>query len=508
MLSRIKDRLDGAANPIMVKEMYQSLHSKFFMAFFWLLLVLALFIYYVGGGSENEAAGDTMFSGFMVIMGLVMLLVIPIGAFYALYRDVTSRTIELVQITAMNARQLVRGRLMAAGMRIVLLLSLVAPFAVTSYLFGGLDLTSVLMVVYNLLLVSLGAVAVALFLSSLAVYRHLRMLAVLAFGAIILLGLLSGLGAIPGLFMFGAAGFFGSGPGWADVLTLLAGGTVMTALGIMLLSSATANSLTFPGNRSSARTKLIALFIVVAQFGSLLMMHAVTGSGFPADPMMFAMMACPFLGVCCLFWLTGDTRVPYRHQVWMERRGRLGRLAYLPFRDGAFSTAVYVVLAMALVGAGALVLIGVDRWPPVRSHVPIVYPIVLTLTYALYLSALAWGAVSLLPARLRTSLRRRAALLLLLILSAGVMLASMAGHWELRREMPAAATAFVPVLYIVSLYRLPSLTAFLLHMAGPLAVGLAGHAVIGIAERRRKSRSAEATGRQERAAPAADGPGG
>jgi len=166
MLGKIRDKLDGAANPIMLKEMWQSVHSKVTMAFFWLLLGVALLFYCLFATQEGSPSGDDMFVAFSFLMGGMAVLVIPILTYSSLYREITSNTIELLQITAMSAAQLVRGRLLASGVRILLLFSLVAPFAVTSFLFGGVDLTTVLATVYSLLVVAVAASAVAVLFSS------------------------------------------------------------------------------------------------------------------------------------------------------------------------------------------------------------------------------------------------------------------------------------------------------------------------------------------------------
>ncbi|MCK4374217.1 MAG: hypothetical protein KAX19_02775, partial [Candidatus Brocadiae bacterium] len=350
MLKRIRQKLDGAANPIMLKEMWQSVHSKVFMAFFWLLLAIALLIYYISVGGERETSGQGMFMAFAFLMGLMMMFMIPTAAFVSLYREIRTQTIELVQITAMQGRQLVRGRLMASGMRILLLCSLVAPFAVTSFLFGGIDLVSILVSVYGLLLLSFCACAVAVFFGALTAYRRLRLLAVLGFGGLMLVGVLIPLGMAPlmvAMVTFGAPfwGPFGAvrgGIATGSLLASLGWSTVLAVLLVMLLTASAANSLTFPQNRSSARTKFVALLIVAALFGSSWTMVAMVGTPLPGAFAPFQLNACLLVGVCSLFWLTGDPHIPHRHRVKLARRGRLVRLLYAPFRDGASSGAAYL----------------------------------------------------------------------------------------------------------------------------------------------------------------------
>jgi hypothetical protein len=487
MLKRIRDRLDGALNPVMVKRMYQSVHSKVSMAFFWLLLALALLIFYLSGGGGEGAAGRGMFTGFAVLMAPMVWFIIPTAAFYGLYQDIrTRRTLELIQITTMGARQLVRGRMLAAAVRIVLLCALVGPFAVTSFLFGGVDLVFVLTAVCYLVLTAFSLTALALFLGSLAAYPKIRLLGVLAFGAMMLFGLLGLLGWVPGIYMLSGGGWPGFPGAGAGLSAFLAAIVVLTVLWIAFLSAATANSLTFPQNRSSARTKLIALLIAACYLGTMLLTARGPGSGSGA-PMVFALICCPFIGACALFWITGDTRVPARHAAWLARHGRAARVLYFPFRDGPLSTVLYLLLALALIGIGIASLRGPGHLI-MASDRRAFHVIVFTFTCVLYLSALARGAVALLPGRMRTALNRRTVLVALLILNAVLLFGISGPSRSFPRTLATSATAFLPSVYAVSLMGGAPSGRFLSHMAGPFAVGFLYYAGLAFWQWRTASR--------------------
>lgn len=485
MLKRIKERLDGVVNPIMVREMYQSVHSRAMMAFFWLLLAVALLIYHLSARSGLETPGEGMFVGFAILIGVMSLFLIPCAVFFTLYREVTSKTIELVQITGMSAGQLVRGRLLAAAARIVLLYSLIAPFAVASFLFGGVDPVWVLVTVYYLLVVSFGACAVALFFGSLAVYRRIRVLAMGAFVGLMIFSLIGGLTASGGAYVALSLGGV-PGPTTGPLLASLAWTTVLGILGIMFLTAASANSLTFPHNRCSAGTKLIALLLVGALYGSWLTAGLASGGGFGFEPSGFALPACSLIGVCSLAWITAQPHVPYRHRVRLRKYGRLGRLLYFPFRDGAGSTAAYLGIAMVLVALGAFSLTRMGRtamWPVGSIETSYAfYAVALALTYVLYFSALAGGITRLFPLRLRTAGVRRTVLLALLVLNALVVLVPPVFTDFDLRDLNSIPVAFLPMLYIASLHRRLGLPTFLVHMAGPFLIGLVYHVLHGVGE--------------------------
>ncbi len=477
MLARIRDRLDDAANPIMVKEVYQSLHSRAGMTMFWMLLVAALVVYFVAGASGAETLGVPMFYGLTVVLAVMTLFIIPAACGQALHRDVIKNTLELEQITGIGARRMVRGRLMAATARSVLTVSVLAPFVVASFLFGGIELVWVLVCVYVLLVGSVGACALCVLLGALSVHEKKP-------------GRLSG---AVGLLLFVPLIVLMEG-GWeplsrllrtsspaATLALCLTGGSVLAALAIMFLNAASTNCLTFKQDRSSARTKLLALLMALALFALLLGLGGFSGGGSDIALMTFELFSCLLIGGACFGWIIADTHVPARHRARLERRGPPARLLYLPLRNGASSTAVYLLLSMGMVGVCA-VLLHVSR--PARMA-PFVgfYPVPLTVTYVLYFSALTHCITRLLPRRFRTSAARTRVMVLLLVFNLVLMAVVMGAlGWELA-ELTCGPLAFLPALYVLSLLQHPvPAAAFLSHMVGPFLLGFTYHLVLLLRE--------------------------
>jgi len=493
MLGRIRDKLDGAANPIMLKEMWQSVHSKVSMAFFWLLLGVALLFYCLFATQEGSPSGDDMFVAFSFLMGGMAIFVIPFLTYSSLYREITSNTIELLQITAMSAGQLVRGRLLASGVRILLLFALVAPFAVTSFLFGGVDLTTVLATVYFLFVVAVAASAVAVLFSSLAAYRRIRSLARLGFGALVLIPLLMFISSAPAMISmrpspFGGLGFGGGGPGLGALAATMGWFAVLAALFVMLVSAAAANALTFPHGRSSSRTKFFLSLLVLAVFGAFLTTKHM-GAG-PGGGALFEVQACVLLGVCSLIWITADPQLPHRQRVKLAEWGLLRRTLFLPFTDGAASTALYVALMLGGVALGAVLL---DRGGAGRMYRNTIgfRPLVLTFTYVLYLSAAAGMLTRAFFAKRGTAFARRIFLLALVLVNVVGFIVALQFDW-LPGKSPELPMAFLPLFYVLSDFGdLPEIT-FLAHMVLPLAMGVIYHLAVLPVERRRLEENAPA----------------
>ena len=491
MLGRIRDKLDGAANPIMLKEMWQSVHSKVTMAFFWLLLGVALLFYCLFATQEGSPSGADMFVAFSFLMGGMGILVIPILTYSSLYREITNNTIELLQITAMSAAQLVRGRLLASGVRILLLFALVAPFAVTSFLFGGVDLTTVLATVYFLLVVAIAASAVAVLFSSLAAYRRIRSLARLGFGALVLIPLLMFISGAPAMWTFrsyGPVAFRGAGPGLGALAATMGWFAVLAALFVMLVSAAAANALTFPHGRSSSRTKFFLSLLVVGLFGAFLTIRFAGGA--LGVGVVFEVEACLLIGVCSLIWITADPQLPHRQRVRLARWGLLRRTLFLPFTDGAAPTALYVALMFAGVALGVMLL---DRGGGPRMYRNTIgfRPLVLTFTYVLYLSAAAGMLTHAFFAKRGTAFARRIFLLVLVLVNVIGFIAALQFDW-LPGKSPELPMAFLPLFYVLSDFvDLPE-TTFLAHMALPLAMGVIYHLAVLPVERRRLEENAPA----------------
>ncbi len=502
---RLGNRLGDLANPIMVKEMYQSVHSRMFMAAFWLLTLVSLFTYYAAAAHMDSTGsadiGGEMFAVFAALMALMALVLIPCTAFVGLHREVASGTLELVQITGLGAHRLVRGRLLAAVARTVLLYAVIAPFAVTSFLFGGVDPLWILMVVFGMLLGSLAVCAVAVFMASLTAYRSMRQFAKWLFGILMLAGIVLG---IPTLGLMYEELDSISDPGLTALN--LAWATVMTALGVMFLNAAAANALSPPAARSSARGKVIAVLMIATLFAWAFTVVMVTaGTDWEEALAVFVIFACPFLAACCLVWLAADRAgrpdaAPGRRPIFVL--STMKRRAGWLLRDGPGTTTVYMLMVLGLIVIGSMVLIMLHLATGSRYTEDLIrivtYFLVLTPVYTLYISALAGAMAAVLPRRFRKPSARRIAVVIVAAVNVVVLIGVLITLDRYDMEgLNNAACALVPLLYMVSLgAEEPDTAVVIAHMLLPLSLGMAYHIVREARERPRAAmvdRPAEGT---------------
>lgn len=497
MASRIKEKLEWMANPIMIKAMYQSVHSRLYLAAFWILLCCGLAIYFFVYLSAEYNFGQFMFAGFSFLLAFVTLTLLPASSFFSLYNEVTSRTLELVQVTGMNSKTLVRGHLLAAGARIVLLFSMIAPFAVASYLFGGIDLLWVLGTLWTFIFMSFCFSAVGICFASLGAYERIRTLVKWGFLGLLALWVLSlTIGALPGFFWlyyspFGVSPESVETPALVSSLVLMA---LFSLLAVLFLTAIAANALTFPHNRSSVRTKWMALGVVAALFCFNFLLSLFPG-GFEIarDLSLFLPYPYIFFALCGLVWITADQHIPQRHLEKLNRHGILARILYFPFRDGASSTVVYLFLGVGILLGGTFLLWALHSARGkvlFKSYNDALCPAGMLFTYVLFLSAFADGATRFFPKRFRTPASRRIVLFLILLGNSFVPLAFLTAEIPMKC---GTGSAFLPFLYFGGLVRkMPSSGAFLGHMALPFFVGFLWHAGAGLRGKILSSRSKKA----------------
>jgi len=442
MSSPLKDRLERLANPIVLKEMYQSLHSKKFLAALWLLLLVALYAYttiYVS--SAGGECGDDMFFAFTAFTYIMGVCLLPYLGFSTLLQEIRGRTIELVNITTLTSNQQVRGRLFASLVRLILLYTILGPFAVTAFLLRGIGVQTIFFVLYSVFILSVVACAVGIFFGALTSVKRVGTIARWGYLAVIAASLFS-------MSMWLQIGMVG-GTLWnvsLDVETLVGMGllSVLALLAAWLLLAAAANVLTFEADKCWGQTKFIVLLIVLVACGYpwVVWFSLRRSMSASSDLLFFAQFtAALLLGLTGFFWITETGRVSQRWRKRLEGRGTLSRLVAYPWLDGAGSSAIFLLLPAGVM-VGSLML--VNAW--ISLDMDVYVPAVTSVTYLLFFGALGRGAVRLLPRRLRAPWLVR-------VFTFGFVGLSMMGailllSYGVPDDLPAVLSGLSPVLYV------------------------------------------------------------
>ncbi len=161
------ERAGDWCNPIVVKEVRQSLKSRQFVGTFLLLLLVAwagsLFgVSYHGESIDYGAPASLFFAGFFFVLCVASLIIVPFSAFRSIVEERSETTLELLQITALSPAQIVRGKTMSAMIQVLVYYCALAPFIAFTALLPGFDVVHVIFALTMLFITSLSFSMVAL----------------------------------------------------------------------------------------------------------------------------------------------------------------------------------------------------------------------------------------------------------------------------------------------------------------------------------------------------------
>lgn len=176
-LERAGERL----NPILVKEARQALKSRQFVITFALLLLCGLIWSLVGvsfqiPGIYYTPSGPYMLIGYFFILTVPMLLIVPFSAYRSLAGEREDGTFELLSITTLSARQIVTGKLGSALLQMLVYYSALSPCIAFTYLLRGVDVITLLLVLFYTFLASVLLSAAGLTVATVSRARHVQLL--------------------------------------------------------------------------------------------------------------------------------------------------------------------------------------------------------------------------------------------------------------------------------------------------------------------------------------------
>lgn len=201
-LEAIGDRL----NPILVKETRQSLKSRQFTLWFVLLLIACWVttigaIALVGPSIYYLSMGGGLLYAYYVILALPLAVVTPFSAYRSLSSEHEDNTRDLLEVSSLNARQLINGKLGSALLQIVVYLSALAPCIAFTYLLRGIDLTTIALLLVYAVLASIGLSAVGLVVAAASRQKYAQVVMSVTFAGALFLaysGLLTAAAAVRG----------------------------------------------------------------------------------------------------------------------------------------------------------------------------------------------------------------------------------------------------------------------------------------------------------------------
>ncbi len=127
--------------PMLVKELRQGLRTRSFV----LGLIVSQLILYscvlIGFNVGSRSAGGEMLSGFLIGISFVMAAIIqPLRGINGIAGDMKSKTLELMEMTRMNALGIITGKWVSLFSQTLLFFVTLLPYLIFRYLLGGMDL--------------------------------------------------------------------------------------------------------------------------------------------------------------------------------------------------------------------------------------------------------------------------------------------------------------------------------------------------------------------------------
>lgn len=147
-LARARDWLSDRFSSIMVKEARQALKSyQFFVTYTLVIVAVAVWalVVFVDGAAglqrrpNWEQISETLYTGFCLILGVPLGIVVPFSAFRSLAKEYEDGTIQLISITTMKPYQIVIGKLGTALLQMTIYLSVVAPCIALTYMLDAIS---------------------------------------------------------------------------------------------------------------------------------------------------------------------------------------------------------------------------------------------------------------------------------------------------------------------------------------------------------------------------------
>ncbi len=186
--SRFAAWLSDRANPMLVRCIRQELRSKTFLGVFVLLLVVSAIAAIASAAASADQVNSQVGRNLFSVLGWAWSLVVVIQAmstFQSVIRERNEDTWDLLDLTGMGPRPVLRGLLLANLVQGQLYTAALAPFLVMAYLLRGIDLLTIAFALVFVPLAGIAASTLAVFFASIGNNKPARAF----FGGLLGLGL-------------------------------------------------------------------------------------------------------------------------------------------------------------------------------------------------------------------------------------------------------------------------------------------------------------------------------
>lgn len=355
----VMDKMDDLLNPIAVKELRQAVKSRIIVSALIVFLIVQLSILLLNLSFSDRPSFDqaNLHAGrqnFLILQGILLgtcMLLVPAYAGVRLSAEHSDTNVDLLFISTLRPRGIIIGKLQAAVVLVLLIFSACAPFMTFTYLLRGIDIPSIVLVLFLDFLVVLLGTQIAIFLGAIPATTGLKLL----------LGLF-GLGILASLFGYTTAacvGFLELGLGsrlldssefWlsAAAVTILIAATIglLFTWSVAIVSPPSAN------RALSVRLYLLGFWLVTGVTTALLTRRIRS----PIPIFFWEVVMVVLLCIQIAISINEREQWGMRIQRTIPRRRWLRGLAFLTYSGAAGGILFAVLLIAVTIGLGSVPL--------------------------------------------------------------------------------------------------------------------------------------------------------
>ena len=142
LIQSLKITITERANPLLVRYLRQQLRNRSFVMIYLTLLLLgclASIVLAVSADKGSQDAGVNLFSWLAAGLSFAVVVMTGHNAFRAISREREDQTWDLIQLTGLQPKLVIKGIIQASMTQTILYVTALAPFMVLSYLLRGID---------------------------------------------------------------------------------------------------------------------------------------------------------------------------------------------------------------------------------------------------------------------------------------------------------------------------------------------------------------------------------
>jgi MFS family permease len=202
-------------NPLLLREIRQSLRSHIFSAIIILTAIFCLSVLAIGiiqqfNGRFDHADGLVIFRIVYYFLWAFACVILPIYSANRFRSEKSIGEFELLSITGIEPKKIIRGKLEASLLQTFLIVSVAAPFLTSCYLLRGVSGLEIIFYLFIFFLFTAGLVQLGIFLGSLPLPKNLFSILNLGFLLFLLVITPIAIAPIPAIIIAGILLFFSS----------------------------------------------------------------------------------------------------------------------------------------------------------------------------------------------------------------------------------------------------------------------------------------------------------